>query len=115
MLKAQRSLNEVFAKKDGAAYSQLTADSWVRTNPNGTVTSREEYLKFVTSAPETKRVESNNSDIRVNVLGPVAIVTVIDKSLTGPPAGIRMTRVFIKQTGAWKQLVTHATVVVPQP
>jgi ketosteroid isomerase-like protein len=114
VLQTQRSLNELFAKKDAAAYGQLTADSFIRVNPNGTVSSREEFLKAVAATPEISRTASNNSDIRVNVHGIVATVTVIDRTATGSPAGIRMTRVYAKQNGTWKQLVTQATAIVPQ-
>jgi ketosteroid isomerase-like protein len=115
VLKTQRALNESFARKDSAAYALLTADSFVRINPNGNLSSRPEFLKAVAATPDVKRVESNNSDIRLRFYGPIAIMTYIDKTPTGPPAGARMTRVFTNQDGAWKQLVTQSTAIEPLP
>jgi hypothetical protein len=109
VLKTQRSLNELYARKDAAAYERLTANTFVRINANGTMTARGDFLKAVAGTPELKRVESNNSDFQFRSYGPVAMLTYIDKAMGAPAAGFRMTRVFVKQDGAWKQLVTQFT------
>jgi hypothetical protein len=114
VLKTQRALNELYARKDAAAYERLTADTFVRINANGTMPARSDFLKAVTATPDLKRVESNNSDFQFRSYGPVAILTYIDKAMGAPPAGFRMTRVFVKQDGTWKQLVTQFTPVAQQ-
>ncbi len=122
VLRVQRGLNEAFAKQDFAAYSQLTADTFVRINVDGRMISRGDFLKIVAGTPDlervagtadSQRVESNNSGFRFRVYGPIAILSYIDKALNGPPGGIRMTRVFVKQDGKWKGLVTQSSTVVP--
>jgi ketosteroid isomerase-like protein len=114
VLKVQRGLNEAFAKKDAATYGQMTADTFVRIVPNGSVLPRAEMLKTVTGTPDAKRVESNNTDFRYRAYGPVAVLTYIDKP-AGATTGVRMTRIFAKQGGAWKQVVTQSTPIVAQP
>ncbi len=76
--------------------------------------SRGDFLKIVAGNPDLQRVESNNSGFRFRVYGSIAIVSYLDKALNGPPVGIRMTRVFVKQNGMWKQLVTQSTPIAQQ-
>jgi ketosteroid isomerase-like protein len=112
VLKTQRALNELYAKKDAAGYAQLTADTFTRIT-NG-VATRAEFLKAVAGTPDVKRVESNNSDFHFRSYGPIAALTYIDKAVGGPTQGLRMTRIFVKQSGVWKQLVTQFTPITPQ-
>lgn len=112
VLRTQRRLNELYARKDAVAYEQLTADTYVRIT-NGLAT-RTEFLKAVAGTPDVKRVESNNSDFHFRSYGPIAVLAFIDKTVGGPPQGLRMTRIFVKQDGAWKQLVTQFTPIMPQ-
>jgi hypothetical protein len=112
VLRTQRSLNELYAKKDAAGYAQLTADTFIRIT-NGAAT-RAEFLKAVAGTPDVKRVESNNSDFHFRSYGPIAVLAYIDKAVGGPTQGLRMTRIFVKQSGAWKQLVTQFTPITPQ-
>ena len=112
VLKTQRALNELYAKKDAAGYAQLTADTFTRIT-NG-VATRAEFLKAVAGTPDVKRVESNNSDFHFRSHGPIAVLAYIDKAVGGPTQGLRMTRIFVKQNGVWKQLVTQFTPITPQ-
>lgn len=111
VLKVQRGLNEAFAQKASAAYAQLTADTFVRINTDGNMISRGDFLKIVAGDADLQRVESNNSGFRFRIYGPIAMLSYVDKTLNSPPAGIRMTRVFVKQNGMWKQLVAQSTSV----
>ncbi len=113
VLKAQQQLNEAFAKKDAAAYAQLTADKFVRVGVDGSTASKAEFLTAVAASPAVQRQVSNNSDIRVRVYGPIAVVSYLDKNI-GSPAGNRMSRVFTKQGGAWKQLLGQSTPIAKQ-
>jgi hypothetical protein len=63
---------------------------------------------------DVKRVESNNSDFHFRSYGPIAALAYIDKAVGGPTQGLRMTRIFVKQNGAWKQPVTQFTPITPQ-
>ena len=112
VLRAQRTLNELYAKKDAAGYAQLTADTFVRLT-NG-IATRAEFLKAVAGTPDVTRVESNNSDFHFQSYGTIAVLAYIDKAFGGPRQGLRMTRTFVKQNGAWKQLVTQFTPITPQ-
>jgi hypothetical protein len=114
VLKAQQRLNEAFAKKDAAAYAVLTADNFVRIGADGSAAPRAEFLKAVAASPDVQRQVSNNSDIRVRVYGPVAVVSYLDKNIASPTTGSRMSRIFTKQGGAWKQLVGQTTPIATQ-
>ncbi len=114
VLKVQRGLNEAFANKDAATYATMTADTFVRIGPNGGITARPQFMTGVAATPDVKRVVSNNSEFRVRIYGPVAVSTYVDRAGGGPPAGVRMTRVYVKQNGAWKQLVGQSTTIAQQ-
>ena len=100
-------------KKMRRRTASSTADNFVRIFPDGSVAARAEFLKGVTATPEVKRVESNNTEFRYRAYGPIALLTYIDKP-AGSTTGTRMTRMFVKQGGAWKQLITQSTPVAAQ-
>jgi hypothetical protein len=112
VLRTQRTLNELYAAKNAAAYAELTADTYVRIT-NG-VATRAEFLKAVAGTPDIKRVVSNNTDFQFRSYGPIAVLAYIDKAIGAPPQGQRMSRIFVKQNGVWKQLVTQFTPITPQ-
>jgi ketosteroid isomerase-like protein len=109
VLDAARRVEEAFSRKDVAAYSALTAANWVRLNRDGSATSREAYLKTVAGTPELKRSPPYNSEFQVRHYGSVALVTWLAKTQAAPTVGIRRTRVFVRDGGAWKQLVSQET------
>jgi ketosteroid isomerase-like protein len=115
VFRSQRALNEAYARKDAKTYAGLTTDSFTRIAGNGEVNSKAEFLKFVTATPDVTRVESNNAEFRLRIYGSIALLTYIDRTPTGSPAGTRMTRIFAKQDGTWKQLVTQLTSIQPVP
>jgi hypothetical protein len=111
LLAVQRGLNQAFAKKDVASYSKFTADSFVRVDNEGQSIPRAEFLKVVADTSGPPREESNNSDMRIRIYGPISVVTYVDKTAASLPKGTRMTRVFVKENAAWKQLVTQGTTI----
>jgi hypothetical protein len=113
LLKAQQQLNEAFARQDAGAYAQLTADNFVRIGADGSATPRAEFLKAISASPDVQRQVSNNSDIRIRVYGPIAVVSYLDKNIASA-SGSRMSRVYTKQGGAWKQLVGQTTPIAKQ-
>jgi hypothetical protein len=106
-----RRTDEAYAKKDVTAYSALTASNYLRINADGTETSRDAFLKQVAGTPEMKRDTPNLSDFHVRVWGPIAVVTWVNKSINGIETGLRRSRVFVREGNAWKQLVSHDTLV----
>ena len=106
-----RRLDDAFAKKDVAIYAPLTSANYLRINPDGSISSRDEFLKSVAGTPDLKRNIPNLSDFRLRVYGPVAVVTWVNKSIGGREAGSRRSRVFVKDGSSWKQLVSQDTFI----
>lgn len=105
-----RRTNDAFAKKDTATYSTLTSANYLRIGPNGSQT-REEFLKAVAGTPEQKRNIPHLSEFQVRMYGPVAVVIWLNRSINGSEAGVRRSRVFVKEGGTWKQLMSQDTPV----
>ena len=114
VIDTQRRIEEAYARKDAAAYGALTSTSYMRFNPDGSVTPRAEYLKIVAGKPEDKRALPSLSEFRVRVYGPLAVLTWLNRPINGPVAGIRRSRLFVKDGGSWKQLISQDTLVSQQ-
>jgi hypothetical protein len=108
---AQRALNETFAKRDVEAYSKLTASSFIRVATDGRVNTREQFIAIVGDRSGPERQDPNHSDFRLRVFQSVAplIYFNVGNDLQ------RVTRVFVREGGVWKQLLTQATVVLQAP
>jgi len=109
ILAAQRTLNETFAQRDVTTYAALTADNFVRITTDGRVIVRDDFMRDV-AAPGPARQDPNHSDFRVKVYGAFATLCYLNRAADTQ----RVTRLFVKQRGQWRQLLTQATVVVPQ-
>ncbi|RPI54248.1 MAG: nuclear transport factor 2 family protein, partial [Acidobacteria bacterium] len=109
---ALRRLNDVFAEKNAAAYDVMTAASYLRINPDGTDMTRVAYLKAVAGAPDgPKRSLPELRDFQVRVYGPVGLIVWVNRAINGSTDGVRRSRVFVREGGTWKQLISQDTVV----
>jgi hypothetical protein len=88
--------------------------NYLRVSSDGSTDSRETFLKTVAGTPELKRNVPNLSEFRVRVYGPVALVTWLHKPIGGREAGVRRSRLFVKDGGSWKQLISQDTLVTAQ-
>ena len=113
VIRAMRDITAAFTKKDPTAYAALTADRYLRITASGETNTKADFLKTVAATPETKRTESSHSDFRLRTYGPIAVVTIVDKTTANASPGTRMTRILVKEGSAWKQLVTQLTVIQP--
>ena len=113
VIRAMRDITAAFTKKDPTAYAALTADGYLRITASGETNTKADFLKTVAATPDTKRTESSHSDFRLRTYGPIAVVTIVDKTTANASPGTRMTRIFVKEGGAWKQLVTQLTAIQP--
>jgi len=104
---AQRALNETFAKRDVEAYSKLTAPSFIRVTTEGRVNTREQFIASVGDRSGPERQDPNHSEFRLRVFQSAALLSYFN---VGGDLQ-RVTRVFVRQDGIWKQLLTQATVV----
>jgi hypothetical protein len=108
ILTAQRTLNETFAQRDVKTYAALTADSFVRITTDGRVIGRDDFMRDVAAAGPPRQ-DPNHSDFRVKLYGAFATLCYLNQAADTQ----RVTRVFVKQQGQWRQLLTQATVVRP--
>jgi ketosteroid isomerase-like protein len=96
IVSVQRAIARAIVKRDAAGYARLTTDDFLTVDLRGGAASGAD-LPAVASSP------SKVSECRVRVDSTVAILSCSDN------APSRVTTVFIKQDGGWKQLVAQAT------
>jgi len=104
---AQRALNETFAKRDVEAYGKLTAPSFIRVTTEGRVNTRDQFIAVVGDRSGPERQDPNHSEFRLRVFQSVAPLNYFNVGADLQ----RVTRVFVRDDGIWKQLLTQATVV----
>ena len=81
VFRAMREITNAFTKKDPTAYAALTADEdpahygvWGDQHEDGLPQAT------VAATPETKRTESSHSDFHLRIYGPIAVMTIVDKT-----------------------------------
>ena len=111
---AERQFNDARAHADVAALGRLLVDDWTVTHGNGTTDTKAKYLADLESGARRFTGSVTERDVSVRVYGQTAIVAgSSDSTVTfnGQPQGgaLHFTRVFVKQNGAWRMVVTQAT------
>jgi len=108
ILQTQRGLNETFAAYDAKAYEQLTAREFVRVTIDGSTMSRGEFMAVVGNRAGAPRRDPNHGEFRVRVYKSIATLVYFNRAADQQ----RVTRVFVREDGSWKQLHTQATRVL---
>jgi ketosteroid isomerase-like protein len=104
--KAQVDLRDAFLKADSAAYGKLTTDDYIRVTVDGQQQGKAEFLRTVAQNAGKSKGHLEMSDVQLAVNGDTArVVAVISGTLPGgePQPPERITRIFVKQDGRWKQ------------
>lgn len=108
ILQAQRALNETFAAYDATAYEQLTARQFVRVTVDGATMLRGEFIAAAGDRAGAPRRDPNHSEFRVRVYDSIATLVYFNRAADQQ----RVTRVFVREDGTWKQRHTQATRVL---
>jgi len=110
----ERLWNDARAKADVATLDRILVDEWTVTHANGATDSKARYLADLKSGARKFTGTVEEKDVVVRFYGDTAIVTGSSDStvsLNGQAQGgaLHFTRVFVKQNGVWRMVVTQAT------
>ena len=103
VFQVHQAIEEASAKRDSSKYDTLTTAGFIRINSNGSIQSKAERLKAVSTYPTPSKI-SEFDDIKIRVHGDAAVLTarLFSHPASGTPAPLqRMTRLFVKQGGKW--------------
>jgi uncharacterized protein (TIGR02246 family) len=119
ILKIHSALEQGFLKKDAAVFERVLADDYVYSNPSGKMMNRAESLEDLRKEwanTNYKVLTSTTDDIKVKVLGNMALVTSNWTSTTVPVSEAnaephkdmgRYTGVYEKRGGKWLLIAEH--------
>jgi uncharacterized protein (TIGR02246 family) len=119
ILKIHSALEQGFLKKDAAVFERVLADDYVYSNPSGKMMNRAESLEDLRKEwanTNYKVLTSTTDDIKVKVLGNMALVTSNWISTTVPVSEPnaephkdmgRYTGVYEKRGGKWLLIAEH--------
>ncbi len=110
----ERLWNEARATADVATLDRILVEEWTVTHANGTTDTKARYLADLKSGARKFTGTVEEKDVVVRFYGDTAIVTGSSDStvsLNGQAQGgaLHFTRVFVKQNGIWRMVVTQAT------
>ena len=111
----QQRLIKAWVNKDRETIDALLAPDWRVTDPAGNVLTKAQVMKELDSGD--RKLESGAIyDVDVRLYGNVAVVTGRSEA-TGSYQGnkasvkLRFTDVFVKRSGRWRAVASHATVI----
>jgi ketosteroid isomerase-like protein len=110
--------NDARACGDVATLDRILVDGWTVTHANGTTDTKAVYLADLRSGARTFSGGVSESEVTVRQYGDTAVAagsSISTVTLNGRPQGgaLHFTRVYVKQNGAWKMIVSHATARQP--
>jgi hypothetical protein len=106
LVATQRLENESFQRRDLASYEHLTSANYVRVDFNGHAASRGEALAAV-AAGTNARFDPEHSNHTIRIFGNLATIMYLNTT----SARVRITAVYVKEQGSWKQLYRQLTLV----
>jgi ketosteroid isomerase-like protein len=111
---AQSELHRAFLAGDAATYGRLTTDNFIRVAPNGVREDRSGFLQSVKQNAGRSGGNIETGDPQITVTGDTArVVMTIWGTLPGGDEipRTRVTRVFVRQDGSWRQAAAIFTPV----
>ena len=115
----EQRLAQAWVRKDRGLIEGLLAPDWTVTDPSGRVLTRAQVLEETFSSAERTIQSMTIDDVKVRVLGAVAIAT--GRTLaTGTYKGqqgsvaLRFTDVFHLRDGRWQVVASQATTITPE-
>jgi ketosteroid isomerase-like protein len=111
----EASWSKAIVANDSAAVGRILADDWTGQNPSGKVTTKAKALADMKSG-DNKSTSMTNHDVRVRIIGDVAIVQGMDdekstskgKDVSGTYI---WTDVFQKRSGHWVAVASQGSPV----
>lgn len=119
ILDLEQRLAQAWVKNDRAFIESLLAPDWTVTDPSGRVLTRAQVLQETFSSAERTIQSMTVDDVKVRVLGAVAIATGRTQA-TGTYKGqqasvaLRFTDVFHLRDGRWQVVASQGTTISPE-
>lgn len=115
LITLENAWNDALVKKDRAALERIMADDYSYTESNGSVLNKTQDIAETMSG-DTKWTSAKLDDVKVRVLGDVAIFTArltLEGAAKGYVSGARrITDVFVKRATGW-QVVAGQSMLIP--
>ena len=118
LIELERQLSEALSKQDAPVLDRLWADTLVFTFPDGKVSNKAERLAAQKPSADPTQFTSRNEDVKVQLYGNSAVVTVRTR-WEGKAAAqsfstlFQATHVWLKQSGRWQLVAAHVSQVKP--
>ena len=115
----EHRLAQAWVKGDRGFIEGLLAPDWTVTDPSGRTLTKQQVLDETFSSTERKIDTMVVDDVKVRILGTVAIATGRTRA-TGSYQGqvasvvLRFTDVFLRRDGLWRIVVSQGTMVASQ-
>jgi ketosteroid isomerase-like protein len=113
IIAAERRWVEIYKRNDADALAALLTDDFIYTSPVGEKVPRQSYLDNLRDRTVVM-TDVRPSDEEVRAHGDCAVVTAtwtVDEAYRGTPfrGPARITRVWVREDGAWKALAFQVT------
>lgn len=115
----EQRLAQAWVNHDRAFVEHLLAPDWTVTDPSGRILTKAQVIEETFSSAERKIDAMTVDDVKVRVLGQVAIATGRTRatgSYKGQQASValRFTDVFHHRDGRWQVVVSQGTIIMPE-
>lgn len=114
----EQRLAQAWVKRDRLFIDALLAPDWIVTDPSGRILTKQQVLDETFSSAERRIDTMAVDDVKVRVIGAVAIATGRTRA-TGSYQGqiasvvLRFTDVFLHRDGQWQIVASQGTMVGP--
>jgi ketosteroid isomerase-like protein len=114
----EERLARAWVNKDRPFIEALLASDWTVTDPSGRILTKQQVLEETFSSADRRIDAMAVDDVRVRVLGPVAVATGRTRA-TGSYQGrqasvaLRFTDVFHLRDGRWQVVASQGTTIPP--
>jgi ketosteroid isomerase-like protein len=112
----QQQLATAWAARDEATIERLIAPDWIVTHVEGQRLTRAEVFRDMLESTSTRIESSALDEIEVRLFGDAAVVTGRNHARgtqSGTPFDVRLrfTDVFVRGSGEWQAVASHATLI----
>ena len=118
LLRIQREMIDTSLRGDKSVFERYTADTYIETDFNGTVTTRARILDNFLTPPASMKPTLELQDVQVHVYGDTAVMSsrgIYRAEANGQKItnSFRTTDVWLRRDGRWQMIASHASEIPP--
>ena len=118
LLRITREMIDTSLRGDKSAFERYTADTYIETDFNGTVTTRARILDNFLTPPASMKPTLELQDVQVHVYGDTAVMSsrgIYRAEANGQKItnSFRTTDVWLRRDGRWQMIASHASEIPP--